>query len=76
MVLTAHSDAAYLNETRAHSYAGSHIFFLKSDHLFRDNGHVLSMSQIINVDMSSASEEAISRTIHYSQGNGTTPTNT
>ena len=56
IILAAHSDAAYLNETRACSRAGSHIFCSDNDLTPRDNGPVLSLTQIINVVMSSASE--------------------
>ena len=60
MVLAAHYDAAYLNETCARSRAGSHIFCLENDPIPRDNGPVLSLAQIINVVMSSASEAELS----------------
>ena len=56
MILAAHSDAEYLNETRARSRAGSHIVCLDNDPIPCDNGPVLSLAQIINVVMSSASE--------------------
>ena len=56
MILASHSDAAYLNETRACSRAGSHIFCSDNYPIPRDNGPVMSLAQIIKVVMSSASE--------------------
>ena len=56
MVLAAHSYTAYINETRARSCAGSHIFYSKNYPIPRNNGPVLSLAQIINMVMSSASE--------------------
>ena len=60
MILSAHSDASYLDETRARSRAGSHIFCSYNDPIPRDNGPVLSLAQIINVFMSSVSEAELS----------------
>ena len=54
MILAAHSDEAYLNENRARSRAGFHIFCLDNDPIPRKNGPILSLAQIINVVMSSA----------------------
>ena len=59
MILAAHSDAAYLNETRNRSCAGSYIFCSDNDIIPRDNGPILSLAQIINVVMSSASESEL-----------------
>ena len=56
MVLAVHSDASYLSESKARSRAGGH-FFLSSDEKFpKDNGAVLTVSQIIKAVMSSAAE--------------------
>ena len=60
MVLTAHFDTAYLNETRTRSRAGSHIFCSDNDPIPCNNVPVLSLSQIINVVMSSASKAELS----------------
>ena len=60
MILAAHSDAAYLNETRACNHVGSRIFCSDNDPIPRDNGPVLSLAQIINVVMSSASGAELS----------------
>ena len=56
MILAAHSDTAYLNETRSCIHVGSHIFCSDNDPIPGDNGPVLSLAQIINVVMSPASE--------------------
>ena len=56
IILAAHSDSAYLNETYSHSGAGSHILCSNNDPIPRDNDPILSLSQIINVVMSSANE--------------------
>jgi hypothetical protein len=56
MVLAIHSDAGYLNESKARSRAGGH-FFLSSDvHNPQNNGAILTIAQIIDAVMSSAAE--------------------
>jgi hypothetical protein len=56
MVLAIHSDAGYLNESKARSRAGGH-FFLSSDvQNPPNNGAVLTVAQIIDAVMSSAAE--------------------
>jgi hypothetical protein len=56
MVLAVHSDAGYLNESKARSRAGGH-FFLSSDiQNPQNNGAVLTIAQIIDAVMSSAAE--------------------
>ncbi len=56
MVLAVHSDAGYLNESKASSRAGGH-FFLSSDiQNPQNNGAVLTIAQIIDAVMSSAAE--------------------
>ena len=60
IILSAHSNTAYINETYARSRLGSHIFCSDNDPIPRDNGPVLSLSQIINMVMSSASEAKLS----------------
>jgi hypothetical protein len=56
MVLAIHSDAGYLNESKARSRAGGH-FFLSSDVQYpQNNGAVLTIAQIIDAVMSSAAE--------------------
>ena len=56
MVLSAHSDASYLSETKARSRAGGHFFCTKDERYPADNGAVLTTSQIIKAVMSSAAE--------------------
>ena len=56
MVLAALSDMTYLNETRARSRSGSHIFCSDNDPITLYTGPVLYLAQIINLIMSSASE--------------------
>ena len=60
MILASHSDAAYFNETCARSRAGLHIFCSDNDPIPCNNGPVLSLAQIINVVLSSASEAELS----------------
>ncbi len=56
MILAAHSDASYLTETGSRSRAGAHIFLSEDDPIPRDNGPVLSISQILKYVMASAAE--------------------
>ena len=56
MVLAAHSDASYLTEQQARSRAGAHIFLAEDDPIPRQNGPVLTLSQIIKYVMASAAE--------------------
>jgi hypothetical protein len=56
MVLAAHSDASYLTEPKARSRAGAHIFLTKDDPIPRQNGPVLTISQVIKYVMASAAE--------------------
>ena len=56
MILCAHSDAGYLNETQARSRAGAHIYLAEDDPFPRFNGAILSIAQIIKFVMASAAE--------------------
>ena len=56
MILAAHSDAGYLNESKARSRAGAHIFLSEDDPIPRFNGPLLTIAQIIKFVMSSAAE--------------------
>jgi hypothetical protein len=56
MVLAAHSDASYLTETKARSRAGAHIFLSEDDPIPRNNGPVLTLSQVLKFVMASAAE--------------------
>jgi hypothetical protein len=56
MVLAAHSDASYLTEPGSRSRAGAHIFLSEDDPTPRQNGPILTLSQIIKYVMASAAE--------------------
>ena len=56
MILSAHSDAAYLNVSRARSRTGVQILLSKNTPVTSLNGPVLKISQIIKNIMSSAPE--------------------
>ena len=60
MILSAHSDAAYLNVLRAHSCADAHIMLFDNTPVPSINGPVLTIAQIIKNFMSSAAEAKIS----------------
>ncbi len=59
MILCAHADAGFLNETNSCSRAGAHIFLLKNDPFPRFNGPLLSIAQIIKFVMASAAESEL-----------------
>ena len=59
MILCAHADAGFLNETNARSRAGAHIFLSENDPFPRFNGAVLSVAQIIKFVMASAAESEL-----------------
>ena len=56
MVLSAHSDASYLSESKARSRAGSHSFMSNDSPIPANNGSVITISHIIKAVMSSAAE--------------------
>ena len=56
MVLVAHSDAGFNNESKACSRAGAHIFLSENDSTPKWNGDILTIAQIIKFVMSSAAE--------------------
>ena len=56
MILAAHSNAAYLNVSRARSRAGTHIILSENTPVPSINGPVLTIDQIIKNVMSSAAE--------------------
>jgi hypothetical protein len=56
MTLAAHSDAAYLNVSKARSRAGAHIMLSEDTPVPTFNGPVLKISQIIKFVASSAAE--------------------
>ena len=60
MILSAHSDAAYLNVPQARSRAGAHIMLSENTPVPSLNGAVLTIAQIIKNVMSSAAEAELS----------------
>ena len=56
MILAAHSDAGFNNESKARSRAGSQIFLSEIDPKPEWNGAILTIAQIIKFVMSSAAE--------------------
>ena len=56
MILAAHADAEFLNESRAISRAGAHIFLSENELKPKLNGLVLTIAQIIKTVMVSAAE--------------------
>jgi hypothetical protein len=57
MILAAHSDAAYLNVSKARSRAGAHIMLLEDIPIPAFNGPILTLSQIIKFVASSAAKQ-------------------
>ena len=47
MLLAAHSDTGYLNETNSRSHAGGHFFFSNNAEHPTNNGAILTMAKII-----------------------------
>jgi hypothetical protein len=56
MVLCAHTNAGFHNESKGCSQANAHIFVSKNNPFPKHNGTVLSISQIMKFVMSSAAE--------------------
>ena len=56
MVLSAHSNATYLNVSKARSRAGAHIMLSEDVPIPKYNRPVLTIAQIIKCVMSSAAE--------------------
>ena len=56
MVLCAHFDAGFHNESKGRSRTGSHIFISEKYATPQWNGSVLTLAQIIKFVMSSVSE--------------------
>ena len=59
MILCAHADAGFLNETNSRSQAGAHIFLLEDDSFPLFNGTILSIAQIIKFVMASAAKSEL-----------------
>ena len=60
MVLCAHSDVGFHNESKGRSRAGAHIFLSENDAIPQWNGTVLILAKIIKFVMSSAYEAELS----------------
>ena len=60
MILAAHADAGFLNESRAISRAGAHIFLSENAPKPKPNGPILKIAQIIKTVMASAAEAEMS----------------
>ena len=56
MVIAAHADAGFHNETKGRSRAGAHIFLAEDDPFPKWNGAILTVAQIIKFVMASAAE--------------------
>ena len=56
MILAAHADAGFLNESRSRSRAGAHIFLSENEPKPKLNGPILTIAQIIKTVMASAAE--------------------
>eukprot|EP00957_Ditylum_brightwellii_P179272 13657181-Ditylum_brightwellii.AAC.1 len=56
MVLAAHADAVFHNETKGHSRVGAHIFLAENDPYPCWNGSILTVAQIIKFVMASATK--------------------
>ena len=56
MILAAHADAGFINESKSRSQAGAHIFLSENEPKPKLNGPVLTIAQIIKTVMESAAE--------------------
>ena len=56
MILAAHADAGFPNESRARSRVGAHIFFSENEPKPKLNGSFLTIAQIIKTVMASSAE--------------------
>eukprot|EP00804_Cyclotella_cryptica_P027779 CCRYP_009192-RA/>CCRYP_009192-RA protein AED:0.44 eAED:0.44 QI:0/-1/0/1/-1/1/1/0/140 len=59
MILSAQSDAAYLNASKSRSRAGAHIMCSENDPVPSHNGPVVTIAQIIKFVTSSAAESKL-----------------
>ena len=59
MILAAHVDAVFMNESRARSRAGAHIFLSEDEPKPKLNGPILTIAKIIKIVMASAAESEI-----------------
>ena len=56
MILAAHADSGFLNESKARSTSGDHIFLSENDPKPKLNAPVLTIAQIIKAVMAVADE--------------------
>ena len=56
MILSIHSDASYLSESKARSRSGGNFFMAGNEDIPPNNGAVLNVSQVIKSVMSLAAE--------------------
>ncbi len=59
MILCAHADAGFLNETNSRSRVGTHIYLSENDPFLQFNGAILSIAQIIKFVMASAAKSEL-----------------
>jgi hypothetical protein len=59
MILCAHADAGFLNETNSCSRAGAHIYLSEDDPFPQFNGAILSIAQIIKLVMALAAKSEL-----------------
>ena len=59
MILCAHADAGFLNETNSRSRVGAHISLSEDDPFPQFNGAILAIAQIIKFVMASAAESKL-----------------
>ena len=59
MILCAHADAGFLNETNSRNGAGAHIFLLENNPFPRFNWAILSIAQIVKFVMASAAKSEL-----------------
>ena len=57
MILAAHADAGFLNESRARIRAGAHMFLSENEPKPRLNGPILTIAQIIKTVMVSRQKQ-------------------
>ena len=56
IILAAHSDTGFHNESKGRNWAGVHVFLSEDDPIPRWNGPILTVAQIIKVVLASAAE--------------------
>ena len=56
MILAAHSDAGFHNESKGRRRAGAHIFLSEDEPIPQWNGPILSIAHVIKFIMTSAAE--------------------